>query len=150
MENTLEQSNFNNLVTAFLAEALRSRRTSLPRAAEISQRVVANIKNCKNESDTLSMLTDIEKDFEEVKSLKQAVHFGYKEGDLKVFENEIKEYASSILSEDISLSAGFLKDAAMPDMTIQGLCIKHPKFFDFLLKTSDKAKLLPDLVKSPQ
>ncbi len=145
MEAVYPGQNFNNLVALFLAEAIRSRRTSLPRAAEISQRVISKIKNCRDENQTLSMLTDIEKDFEEISTLKQALHFGYEANDLKVFEKEIKEYASKIISEDLKASADFLEEAALPGMTIQQLCIKYPKFCDYLLSNSEKAKLLPEL-----
>lgn len=147
MQTTLVTQNFSNLVALFLAEAIRSRRTSLPRAAEISERVVSQLKNCKDENQTLSMLTDIEKDFEEVSSLKQALHFGYNSSDLKIFEKEIKEYASKIISQDLKLSTQFLEDAAQPSANIQQLCIKYPKFCDYLFLNSDKAKLLPELVK---
>lgn len=148
MQATTTGQNFSNLVALFLAEVIRSRRTSLPRAAEISQRVISQIKNCKDENKTLAMLTDIEKDFEEVSSLKQALHFGYKLNELKVFEKEIKEYASKIISQDLKASAEFLEDAALPSMNIQQLCIKYPKFCDYLTVNSEKAKLVPELIKN--
>jgi hypothetical protein len=137
--------NFNNLVALFLAEAIRSRRTSLARAAEISRRVISRLGSMDSEDSALAMLTEIEKDFEEVTTLKQALHFGYQDTEIKTFEPEIKEFAARIFAQDLSLSGNFLQDAARPEMTIQELCIKYPKFCDFLYSSSDKAQLLPEL-----
>lgn len=136
---------FNNLVALFLAEAIRSRRMSLPRAAEISHRVVSSINMLKSEDQTLELLTNIEKDFEEVATLKQALHFGYHSSDVKVYETEIRDYASIILTQDINLSNAFLQDAARPGANIQMLCLKYPGFCEHLSSFPEKAGLLPQL-----
>jgi hypothetical protein len=142
MEQTL---NLNKLVALFLAEAIRSRRTSLSRAAEISHRVVERLPKMNSEDQALLMLTDIEKDFEEVSALKQALHFGYQTSDVKVYEIEIKNYASKIFEEDINASNAFLQDAARQGMTIQQLCLKYPAFCDYLFACSDKASALAEI-----
>ena len=139
MEQALD---LNKLVALFLAEAIRSRRTSLPRAAEISHRVVQRLPKMNNENDALLMLTDIEKDFEEVTALKQAMRFGYQPSEIKVYESEIKEYASKVFEKDIQASTAFLQDAAEPGMTIQQLCLKYPQFCNFLYSKPDKARAL--------
>jgi hypothetical protein len=136
------------LVALFLAEAIRSRRTSLPRAAEISQRVVANMAKMNSEDQALAMLTDIEKDFEEVSTLKQALHFGYEPSDVKVYQSEIKEYAAKVFIKDMNLSTLFLQDSAMPGMTIQQLCLKYPDFCNFLAY-SQKAEMIPNMRPQP-
>lgn len=132
----------------FLSEAIRSRRTSLSRAAEICHRVVSRLRVLRSETQVLDLLTQIEKDFEEVVTLKQALHFGYQSTDVKVYETEIKEYASKILVSDINLSYTFLQDAARHDISIQQLCLKYPDFCDYLSKNSDKAALVPQLQES--
>lgn len=137
--------NFQQLVALFLAETIRSRRTSLARAAEISQQVLEHLPFAKSENQILSILTDIEKDFQEVSALKQALHFGYRSSDIKVYEMEIKDYASRIFSSDIQKSANFLADAAKSDMTIQKLCLQYPDFCQFLAKHSDKSTLVENL-----
>ncbi len=124
---------------------MRTRRTSLPRAAEISQRVISRLGELNSESRALALLTEIEKDFEEVSALKQALHFGHEVSDIKVYEAEIKEYAAKIFAQDMAASNAFLQDAARPGATIQELCIKYPRFCQFLLATSEKASLLPSL-----
>jgi hypothetical protein len=145
MQAQTTTQNFSNLVALFLAEAIRSRRTSLPRAAEISHRVVSSLGKLKSESQTLELLTNIEKDFEEVASLKQALHFGYHNSDVKVYETEIRDYASRIFAADINLSNAFLQDAARPGMTIQQLCLKYPDFCKFLTSCPAVAGVLPEL-----
>ena len=145
MAETSATQNFNNLVALFLAEAIRSRRTSLARAAEISHRVVSSLNKLNSENQALELLTNIEKDFEEVASLKQALHFGYKASDVKVYEAEIRDYASKIFAQDMGLSNTFLHDAARPGADILQLCLKYPDFCDYLSSCPDKAALLPQL-----
>ena len=88
------------------------------------------------------MLTDLERDFEEVSVLKQALHFGYNPSDPKVFEAEIKDYASKIFTKDIVASNVFLQDASKPGATIQQLCLKYPDFCEYLQSSSEKMRLL--------
>lgn len=142
MEQALD---LNKLVALFLAEAIRSRRTSLPRAAEISHRVVQRLPKMNTENDALLMLTEIEKDFEEVTALKQALRFGYEASEIKVYENEIKEYASKVFEKDIQSSTAFLQDAAEPGMNIQQLCLKYPQFCNYLYSQPDKVGALANL-----
>ncbi len=136
---------FSDLVAMFLAEAIRTRRTSLARAAEISQRVISRLASATSEISALKILTDIEKDFQEVFTLKQALHFGYEPSQVKVFEKEIKEYAARIFTQDLQRSNVFLQDASRPDMTIQQMCVKYPDFCSYLMTTSDKAGLLSEI-----
>jgi hypothetical protein len=136
---------FNNLVALFLSEAIRSKRTSLDRAAEISHRVVSKLKFLNSEDQALELVTGIEKDFGEVSALKQALHFGYKASDVKVYEAEIRDYAAKFFLRDINFSNTFLQDAARHGATIQELCLKYPAFCDYLSQSSEKAELLPQL-----
>jgi len=142
MEPSLE---LNQLIALFLAEVIRTRRTSLRRAAEISHLVVSRLPQINSEDQMLLMLTDIEKEFEEVSALKQVLHFGYGPSDIKVYEREIKEYASKIFIKDIHTSNTFLQDAAQPGMNIQQLCLKYPDFCQYLLSFPEKAQALAEL-----
>lgn len=125
-----------------MAEVVRSRRTSIRRAAEISRLVIRNIDSLKSEPQALAWVTEIEKDFEEVVSLKQALHFNFNASDVNVYEREVKEYASLMFQQDMVRSADFLKDASAHQATIQQLCVKYPDFCSYLMNTSDKAQLL--------
>ncbi|MFA5991250.1 MAG: hypothetical protein WC794_03330 [Candidatus Doudnabacteria bacterium] len=145
MQAQAQALNLNELVALFLAETIRSRRTSLARAAEISQQVVDHLPSLKSEDQILSALTEIEKDFQEVTALKQALHFGYRSSDIKVYEPEIRDFASNVFSVDMQKSAAFLADAAKLGMTIERLCLQYPDFSQYLAKNSDKSSLLGDL-----
>lgn len=70
------------------------------------------------------------------------MHFGTYTSDIKIFEQEIKEYASRIFQKDISQSSAFLQDAASQDSSIEKLCLKYPDFCQYLVDYSDKAELL--------
>lgn len=135
-------NNFSKLVAMFLSEIIRSRRTSIVRAAEISELVVENMNKISSETEALNLLTEIERDFEEVINLKQVLHFGYNETDIKVYEKEIKEFAAEIFVKDMVLSTNFLHDAATEGVTIQKLALKYPEFCRYMLCASDKGRLL--------
>jgi len=131
-----QAADLNNLIALFLAEAIRTRRTSLARAAEISSHALFKLRNLNSEEKALRALTELEKDFEEVAVIKQALHFGNNASDIKVYEAEIKDYASKMIAKDLDGSNAFLQDAAGRGMTIQKLCIKYPAFCDFLISSS--------------
>lgn len=143
-----QNNNFVQLVALFLAEILRSRRTSLKRVAEISQLVVENLPKLTSEALALSWLSGLEKDFEEVASLKQVLHFNYHASEINVYEKEIKDFASLLFENDMTRSVDFLKDAAETKATIQMMCIKYPDFCDYLFKKTDKGQLLPEFQKA--
>ncbi len=144
MPETKTNFAINELVALFLAEVIRSRRTSLRRAAEIARYVVANIQRIRTEEEALSLLTEVEKDFEEVVTLKQVLHFGYHKSSVKIYEEDIKEYAARIFVKDMVLSSSFLQDAAKNGMTIQELCLRYPDFSNYLFRSSERAELISD------
>jgi hypothetical protein len=132
---------FRQMAGMFLAEVIRSRRVSLRRAAEISHQVVIILPKISSEKDALALLTEVEKDFEEITVFKQALHFGYSDTDIRVYEREIKEYAAKIFTQDMPFSASFLQDASKQEMDIVKLCLKYPNFCEYLLKGPNKASL---------
>lgn len=136
---------FKQLVVMFLAEVTRSRRTSLSRVAEISDRVIQLLPQMKTETETLSLLTDVEKEFEEMVVLKQALHFGYQETAIQVYEHDIKEYAARIFTQDMALSVAFLQDASRPGMDIQRLCLKYPDFCQYLVDDPNNSPFVEKL-----
>lgn len=146
MSQVQVELNINQLVGLFLAEIIRSRRTTIKRAAEICRRVVNLLGRIKSEAEVLLMLEDIERDFEEVAILKQALNFGYSPSDTRVYEDEIKIYVARLFERDIVGSAQFLQDAAEDSATIQHLCIKYPEFCRFLLTSTDKKELMKAFV----
>lgn len=141
-------NNFVELIALFLSEIIRSRQVTIRRAAEIAHLVIIRLPEVVSEADALRVLTDIERDFEEVVSLKQAIHFGYDKSDIRLYEREIREFASQIFMKDMVLSATFLQDAAREGMTIQELCLKYPNFCEYLLKQPEKSALLSELQRA--
>ena len=137
--------NFRYLVSIFFSETLRSRRTSVRRAADIAKRVADILPNFSSESQVLNSLWDIEKDFHEIGQLRQALHFGYNPSEIKVYEKEIKEYAAEIFKRNMAQSVQFLQDAAQAQTSIQELCIRYPEFCEYLMKHSEKAEMLGQL-----
>jgi hypothetical protein len=137
---------YSKLAAVFLSEIIRSRRTSLSRAAEISEAVNGAIQNMKSEEEVLAYLTNIEKDFEEVRGLKEVLHFGLNQPDTKVYEQEIKDYAAELFKRDMVASSVFLQDAAKPGMTMQELCLRYP---ELAKRVSDKIPLMAQPALSP-
>jgi hypothetical protein len=142
---TAEQNNFVQLVAFFLAEIIRSRRTSIRRAAEISELIIRNMSSLVSESAALNWIEEIEHDFEELTNLRQALRFNYDASSIQVYEKEIREFAAALFQQDMAKSASFLKDAAKANNTIQELCIQYPEFCSFLITKTDKAPLLAEL-----
>jgi hypothetical protein len=85
---------YKKLLALFLSEVLRSRHTSVSRAADISRQVVSHMDKLSGESDVLEVISDLERDFGEVAGLKAALHFEYRDGDVRAYEHEVKEYAA--------------------------------------------------------
>jgi hypothetical protein len=126
------QNNFNEIIALFLAEVIRSRKTTIRRAAEIARRVVRELPKLQTEPVMLEYLTAIELDFEEVIILKEALRFGFEDTDVRAYEREVKDYAARLFQQDMVASTAFLQDAANSHITIQELCIKYPEFCRFL------------------
>ncbi len=132
----------------FISEILRSRRTSIRRAAEISDWVFRHLDEITSEERALKTLSDIEKDFEEVMVLTQALHFGRDVKDVEVYEKEIKNYAAELFAKDMAKSAAFLREAARPETDMRQLCIKYPDFCFYVRKIPEKSGILGDFVLS--
>lgn len=121
----------------------------MARAAEISDRVIQLLPEMKSEADALSLLTEVEKDFEEMVVLKQALHFGYEETDVQLYEHDVKEYAAMVFAKDMALSVAFLHDAARPGMDIRSLCVKYPDFCQYLINDPNNSAFAGALKAQP-
>lgn len=145
MTEVLTQNNYVKLIAFFLSEIVRSRRTSIRRAAEISQSVINNMDVFTSEELVLTWVTRLEKDFEEIGDYKKALHFNFDSSSISVYEDEVKQFAAWLFENDMARSAQFLKDASDRQVNIQQLCIKHPDFCDYLLQHTDKGVILQNL-----
>ncbi len=129
------------IVGLFLAEIIRSRNTTVTRAAEISSQVMRAMEKLRDdEVAMLHLLGELEKDFQQVVALKQTLRFGHEDNQIREFDKEIREYASELFKISMVISAGFLRDAA-ESTSIEKLCKQHPDFTDFLLTKTDKAPI---------
>ncbi len=129
------------IVSLFLSEIIRSRNTTVTRAAEISSQVMRAMEKLRDdEVAMLNLLGQLERDFQEVIALKQTLHFGHEDNQIQAFDKEIREYASELFKVSMVISAGFLRDAA-ESPSIEHLCKHHPDFTDFLLTKTDKAAI---------
>jgi hydroxymethylpyrimidine pyrophosphatase-like HAD family hydrolase len=137
--------NLKNLIAMFFSENLRSRRTSIGRAAEIARRVLELLPKFDSEGQVLSGLWEIEKDFVEIGELRHALHFGYNPSEIIVYEKEVKEYAADVFKNNMAKSVAFLQDAAKPTMSIQELCIRYPQFCEFLVNKTEKGEIIQGL-----
>lgn len=133
---------YRQLIALFLAEVIRSRHTTIHRAAEVARAVVHGFEQIHTEEDALRYVTDIEREFEEVGRLRQALHFGNKPFEVSVYEQEIREYAARLFEQDMVTSSEFLQVAAKKHMTIQELCVKYPDFCEYLYRNKEKRELV--------
>ena len=128
-----------------MSEIIRSRRTTITRAAEISSLVLNKMDEIQSEKELLVLLNNLEKEFEEVLALKEALHFGHSSSDVKIYDKEIRQYAADHFIHDAAGSAAFLQVAGSPGLSIQELCLKYPEFCHYLLYNSDKSNMLNKL-----
>src|SRR3989338_4150956 len=90
-------------VCYFLAEQLRTRRISLTRAAEIAQKMVANIRLIDREEDFLTLIKSLSGDFEELVQLEDRVSMSMHVGKRKELEIKVLEFVVRILPHNSGL-----------------------------------------------
>lgn len=127
----------------FFSEVIRSRKITIARAAELSGAIIDAYKTVQDETQLLEVLSELEKDFDEVFMLKEALQFGQTLSETKIYEKEIREYAADLFARDMVLSAAFLQDARQPGATIQQLCLKYPYFSNFLASRAVVHEMAP-------
>ncbi len=134
------------IVSLFLSEIIRSRNTPIPRMAEISGDVVEAMQKLRDdETEMLCLLRQLEKDFQGAVALKQTLHAGHSRNEVRIFDQEIREYAAELFKTNLVASAAFLRDAA-DCASMDKLCRQYPEFNQFLNAKTDKAPLLKGLL----
>jgi hypothetical protein len=133
------------IVSLFLSEIIRSRKITIPRAAEISSQVLKAMEQLRDdETEMLRLLDQLEKDFQEVAALKQTLRVGKGDLDVRVYDEEIREYSAELFKTNMVASAAFLRDAARSD-SIDKVCAVYPDFCNFLIEKTDKAEIVKKL-----
>jgi hypothetical protein len=115
-------------VALFLAELLRTRRISLDRAAEISQRVVENLNLIDTENHFLEFVKHLAKDFQELFPLEDRINLRIRTKSRSELEKQVEAYATHIMSKDLDQSLAILQEAAKEDLKLIEFYAKFPDF----------------------
>lgn len=133
MDQTVNQKEeYAKAVCYFLAELLRNHKVSLRRAAEISEKVVANINLIDTELHFLEFIRELSRDFEELVTLTTRIDLHLKTGEREKLDMQVREFVISSLDKDIHLAFGVLNEAVQPGACHEKLCQKFPLFKQFI------------------
>lgn len=131
--NTLDQKDqYAKAVSMFLAELLRTRRIGLNRAADIAQKVVANLNLLDSEARFLQFIKELSGDFEELFQLEARVDMHMKFSARHDFEQKVREFAISTLPTDANLACLVLQEAVSENCESEELSAKFPQFKEFI------------------
>jgi len=119
-------------VCYFLAELLRNHQVSLPRAAEISEKVVSNINLLDNERQFLEFIQDLSRDFEELVQFTKRIDMHMQVSEREKLEIQVREFVISSLGTDLQTAFGVLSEAIKAGTRQENLCQKFPQFKQFI------------------
>jgi len=129
-----QKDQYAKSVCFFLAEEIRVKQMSLPRAAEIAQKVVDNLNLIDSEQDFLRFIKELSKDFEELFQLQERIQMDIHISTRKNLENKVREFVANILPQDTNLALRLLQEAIKDEINTDDLCKKFPEFQQFLLR----------------
>ena len=136
MTTTTDQKNqYAKSICYFLAELLRTRRISLERAADISQKMIDNINLLDSEHDFLQLTKTLAQDFEELIYLKERISLDIGVLKRKDLEDKVRQFVVNVLPNDTTLALNILEEAIKSDIELSELGKKFPEFGQFLTKT---------------
>jgi len=115
-----------------LAELLRNHQVSLPRAAEISEKVVGNINLIDTEKQFLEFIRDLSRDFEELIQFTKRIDMHMQVGEREKLEIQVREFVISSLGTDLQTAFGVLSEAIKDETRQEDLCQKFPQFKQFI------------------
>lgn len=127
-----QKNEYAKSVCYFLAEELRTKQISLPRAAEIAQKVVENINLIDTEQDFLLLIKDMTRDFEELFRLEERIQMHVHISARKDLEAKVLEFVENILPQDTNIALQILQEAIKVEINIDDLRKKFPQFSQFL------------------
>jgi signal transduction histidine kinase len=125
---------YAQMVCLFLAEALRTRRISLQRAAEIAEKFLQNLSLLDTENDFLSLIKELAKDFDELDVLESRVAKSKETTEKRRLESLVKEFVIGILATDVKMAMSILQDASTDNAKLSDLGAKYPAFKNYLSK----------------
>lgn len=121
-------------VAFFLSELIRTRKTSLRRAADIASRVVIHLNLIDTEQDFLRLIKELTADFEELNKLQERIYISIKVDERKDLEKKVREFAVTTILSDVSLASQILQAASLEDVRINDLFEKFPQFYEWSRK----------------
>ncbi len=126
------KNEYARLVSLFLAELLHTRKISLDRAAEIGQKVLANINLIDTEQDFMKLVMELTRDFEELMPFEERVHIHAHVSERKDLERKVRAFVVSILATDMPLAIKILEEAIRDEVSLADLQHKFPEFSKYL------------------
>jgi hypothetical protein len=127
-----QKEQYAKMVCLFLAEGLRTRRISLRRSGEIAEKILQNINLVDTESDFLSLVKELSKDFEELTVLESKIARTKELNEKKWVEAKVREFAIHSLPADSQSALSILQDAADGNSDLTKLQEKYPAFKNYL------------------
>jgi hypothetical protein len=128
-----QKDEFAKCICFFLAEQLRTKKITLKRAAEIAEKMLANINLLDTERDFLRLTKELSKDFEELVHLEEQANFRVIEDDRQTNEGLVREFVICTLAEDLKTATAILQDAVSAQgENIETLKAKYPTFKKFI------------------
>jgi hypothetical protein len=131
-QTTNRKEEYAKAVCYFLAELLRNHRVALPRAAEISEKVVANINLIDTELQFLEFIRELSRDFDELVSFSARIDMHMKVGEREKLDTQVREFVIFSLDKDLELAYGVLNEAVQPGACHEVICGKFPIFKQFI------------------
>jgi hypothetical protein len=127
-----QKNEYARMISLFLAELLRTRKTSLNRAADISQKVVENINLIDTEVDFLRFVQMLTSEFDEMVPMKEVVQLHIRKNHRVDLEQKVKSFVIHIMQEDPNHALEVLQEASKDDAKLPDLCLKYPKLKQFI------------------
>ncbi len=119
----------------FLAEGLRTRKITLMRALEISQKVVENINLIDTEYNLLKFIKELSKDFDELAKLEDRISLYIKSDERSKTEAVVESFVINILSQNAHMALELMEEATKPESSLDQLKAKFPGFRAYLEQT---------------
>jgi len=133
MPDLKKQNEYAKAVSLFLAECLRTHRTSLTRAAEIADKVLQNINLIDTEQRFLEFVKILSADFEELHHLGEVFHMHVKIKERQYLEQKVRMFVIQAMSSNMQLASDVLQEAIRESVSIEDLSGKFPEFKQFMI-----------------
>lgn len=132
VSKTQTKNEYAKMVSLFLAEMLRTRNVTLHRAADIAEKVVANVNLIDSDKHFLTLVHELSREFHELNPLEERFFMHVKISARKDLETKVRSFAVHTMVIDLTLASEILKEATKPELSIDDLCQRFPTFKQFI------------------